>query len=213
MTVIKTQIAIEDIRQSLSASRVPEDPTQAVMPPEAKDWPTRFLDMASGSLKAAGVLIPIIDRPGGLTVLLTQRSSALRVHAGQVSFPGGRMESSDQDIVATAFRETHEEVGIHPSIVEVAGYLDPAPTVTGYAVTPVVGLLGKEVSVVIDPGEVEAAFEVPLNFLLDPGNQQDSVRVYDGIELQIVEFNYADRRIWGATASMLLQLRKKLIKQ
>ena len=102
MTVIKTQIAIEDIRESLSASRVPEDPTQAVMPPEAKDWPARFLDMASGNLKAAGVLIPIIDRPGGLTVLLTQRSSALRVHAGQVSFPGGRMESSDQDIVATA---------------------------------------------------------------------------------------------------------------
>ena len=211
MTVIKTQIGIEEIRRSLSGSRAPRDPTQAVMPHESEKWPAKFLEMASGNLKAAGVLIPIIDRPGGLTVLLTQRSTELRLHAGQVSFPGGRMESTDKDIVATALRETHEEVGIDPEIVEVAGYLDPAPTVTGYAVTPVIGLVSPSVSIVIDPGEVEAAFEVPLEFLLDKGNQQDSVRVYEGIELKIVEFNYADRRIWGATASMLIQLRKRLL--
>jgi 8-oxo-dGTP pyrophosphatase MutT (NUDIX family) len=183
------------------------------MPLESEKWPAKFLERASGDLKAAGVLIPIIDRPGGLTVLLTQRSSELRLHAGQVSFPGGRMESTDKDIVATALRETHEEVGIDPEIVEVAGYLDPAPTVTGYAVTPVIGLVSQSVSIVIDPGEVEAAFEVPLDFLLDKGNQQDAVRVYEGIELKIVEFNYAERRIWGATASMLIQLRKTLLKQ
>ena len=81
------------------------------------------------------------------------------------------MEEADSDIVATALREAHEEVGIHPGLVEIAGYLDPSPTVTGYAVTPVIGLVGSSVSIDIDPGEVEAAFEVPLDFLLDEGNQ------------------------------------------
>jgi 8-oxo-dGTP pyrophosphatase MutT (NUDIX family) len=213
MTVIKSQIGIPDIRRSLSGSRAPLDPTQAVMPRESEKWPAKFLELASGDLKAAGVLVPIINRSAGLTVLLTQRSSELRLHAGQVSFPGGRMEGSDKDIVATALRETHEEVGIHPDNVEVAGFLDPAPTVTGYAVTPVIGLIAEPVSIVIDPGEVEAAFEVPLGFLLDQDNQQDSVRVFEGVEIEIVEFNYADRRIWGATASMLIQLRNSLLKQ
>lgn len=213
MSPIKTHIGLDEIRRRFAETSAPEDPRQAVMPPESRHWPAKFLQLASGDLKAAGVLIPIIDRPEGLTVLLTQRSSELRLHAGQVSFPGGRMEGADENILATALREAHEEVGIHPDTVEVAGYLDPAPTVTGYAVTPVIGLVAQSVSIVIDPGEVEAAFEVPLAFLLDKGNQRDSVRVFEGVELQIVEFNYAERRIWGATASMLIQLRKKLLDQ
>ncbi len=213
MTAIKTQIGLDEIRRRLSETSAPADPHQAVMPPESRHWPAKFLQLASGDLKAAGVLIPIIDRPEGLTVLLTQRSSELRLHAGQVSFPGGRMEGADENILATALREAHEEVGIHPDKVEVAGYLDPAPTVTGYAVTPVIGLVAQSVSIVIDPGEVEAAFEVPLQFLLDKGNQRDSMRIFEGVELKIVEFNYAGRRIWGATASMLIQLRKKLLDQ
>lgn len=183
------------------------------MPRESDRWPAKFLAQASKGLKAAGVLVPIIDRQAGLTVLLTQRSSELRLHAGQVSFPGGRMEEADSDIVATALREAHEEVGIHPGLVEIAGYLDPSPTVTGYAVTPVIGLVGSSVSIDIDPGEVEAAFEVPLDFLLDERNQGHSIREFDGVMLNIVEFNYDGRRIWGATASMLLQLRDILKKQ
>jgi 8-oxo-dGTP pyrophosphatase MutT (NUDIX family) len=110
-------------------------------------------------------------------------------------------------------REAHEEVGIHPGLVEIAGYLDPSPTVTGYAVTPVIGLIGSSVSIEIDPVEVEAAFEVPLEFLLDKDNQGHSKREFEGVMLNIVEFNYDGRRIWGATASMLLQLRQLLIKQ
>ena len=183
------------------------------MPGDSDSWPAKFLEQASTGLRAAGVLVPIIDRQSGLTVLLTQRSSELRVHAGQVSFPGGRMEESDSDIVATALRETHEEVGIYPDSVEIVGYLDPSPTVTGYAVTPVVGLIGSSVSIDVDPREVEAAFEVPLAFLLDEDNQGHSQREFDGVMLNIVEFNYSGRRIWGATASMLLQLRQILIKQ
>jgi 8-oxo-dGTP pyrophosphatase MutT (NUDIX family) len=213
MTVIKSQFSIAEIRRSLSGTRVPQDPTRPVMPRESDRWPAKFLAQASKGLKAAGVLVPIIDRQAGLTVLLTQRSSELRLHAGQVSFPGGRMEEADSDIVATALREAHEEVGIHPGLVEIAGYLDPSPTVTGYAVTPVIGLVGSSVSIDIDPGEVEAAFEVPLDFLLDESNQGHSIREFDGVMLNIVEFNYDGRRIWGATASMLLQLREILKKQ
>ena len=183
------------------------------MPDVSANWPAPFLKKAATGLKAAGVLIPIIEREAGLSVLLTQRSPELRLHAGQVSFPGGRMEEADSDILQTALRETHEEVGIHPDRVEVAGYLDPSPTVTGYAVTPVVGIIGPQVSITVDPIEVEAAFEVPLDFLLSERNQAYSTREFEGVQLTIVEFNFGGRRIWGATATMLVQLRKKLIKQ
>ena len=119
------------------------------------------------ALRPAGVLIPVIDRREGLSVLLTQRSATLKHHAGQVSFPGGRMEAQDSDVVETALREAREEVGIRPESVAVIGYLPPMPTVTGYAVTAVVGLVTEEVTLQLDPTEVEYAFEVPLAFLLD----------------------------------------------
>ena len=213
MAAIKTQFSTAEIRRCFSGTRLPLDPTRPVMPRESERWPEKFLERASEGLTAAGVLVPLIDRQTGLTVLFTQRSSSLRIHAGQVSFPGGRMEESDSDILATALREAHEEVGIHPEMVEIAGYLDPSPTVTGYAVTPVIGLVEPSVSIVIDQGEVESAFEVPLDFLLDETNQGHSTREFEGVTLNIVEFNYADYRIWGATATMLLQLRKRLIEQ
>ena len=213
MAAIKTQFSTAEIRRSFSGTRLPLDPTRPVMPRESERWPEKFLERASHGLTAAGVLVPLIDRQAGLTVLLTQRSSRLRIHAGQVSFPGGRMEESDRDIEATALREAHEEVGIHPGSVEIAGYLDPSPTVTGYAVTPVIGLVEASVSIVIDPVEVDTAFEVPLDFLMDESNQGHSTREFEGVTLNIVEFNYAGHRIWGATATMLLQLRKRLIEQ
>jgi 8-oxo-dGTP pyrophosphatase MutT (NUDIX family) len=209
----QTRISVTSIRQGLKGTRMPSDPTRPVMPEGSANWPAAFLERASSGLKAAAVLIPIIEREAGLTVLLTQRSAELRVHAGQVSFPGGRMDEGDSDILQTALRETHEEVGIHPDWVEIAGYLDPLPTVTGFAVTPVVGIVGPRVSIVVDPREVEAAFEVPLEFLLDKRNQTRSTREFEGVQLRIVEFNFAGQRIWGATATMLVQLRKKLIKQ
>ena len=213
MTTNKKQIRVADIRRTFSGTSLPEDPTRPVMPPESERWPAKFLERASRGLRAAGVLVPLFERQAGLTVLLTQRSSELRIHAGQVSFPGGGMEAADNDIVETALREAHEEVGIHPELVQVAGFLDPSPTVTGYSVTPVIGLIEPSVSIVIDPVEVEAAFEVPLEFLLDESNQGHSTREFDGVTLDIVEFNYAGRRIWGATATMLIQLRKRLIEQ
>ncbi len=163
------------------------------------------------SLCAAGVLIPVIERVAGLSVLLTQRSADLKHHAGQVSFPGGRMEEHDADVVQTALRETHEEVGIPPQAIDVVGYLPPMPTVTGYAVTPVVGLISADVPLRIDRTEVEYAFEVPLAFLLDPRNERALERVYEGRRIPTVEFHYAGERIWGATAHILVELRRILL--
>ena len=162
---------------------------------------------------AAAASVPVLDRSGDLSVLLTERSSQLKLHAGQVSFPGGRMESGDSDITATALRETHEEVGIPPEAVDIAGFLPPSPTVTGYSVTPVVGLVSGRVSIVVDRSEVDSVFEVPMSFLLDKSNQRDSMREFDGAMLRIVEFHFDGHRIWGATATMLVQLRKILLKQ
>ncbi|MEX2495277.1 MAG: CoA pyrophosphatase [Woeseia sp.] len=189
---------------------MPADPLRVVLPPALREWPEHLRGQLDGDLKPAAVLVPIIDRQDGLSVLLTRRSSALRYHASQVSFPGGRMEEGDADILATALRETHEEVGIEPSRVEIAGYLDPTPTITGYAVTAVIGFVHPKARITIDPGEVERTFEVPLEFLLDATNQRRSEREYNGSRVPIVEFRFGSERIWGATANILLALRSVL---
>jgi 8-oxo-dGTP pyrophosphatase MutT (NUDIX family) len=165
------------------------------------------------SLRPAGVLVPIMDRPDGLSVLLTQRAAALTHHAGQISFPGGRMEPHDRDLCETALRETEEEVGISPRHVSVIGYLRSMPTMTGFAVTPVVGLVKDTAELIIDRTEVEHAFEVPLEFLLDERNDRRGEREFRGRKLPMVEMHFEGRRIWGATAYMLVTLREFLIKQ
>lgn len=164
----------------------------------------------TATLKPAGVLIPIIERSADLSVLLTQRSAELKHHAGQVSFPGGRMEAHDEDVCVTALRETHEEVGIEPQFVSVIGYLNSMPTITGYAVTPIVGLVSAAAKLVIDRTEVEYAFEVPLDFLLDERNEQSIDREFNGRTFPMAEFHYEGQRIWGATAQMLLMLIKHM---
>ena len=170
-------------------------------------------EQLSGSLKPAGVLIPIIDHGNELSVLLTQRSAELKHHAGQVSFPGGRMEEHDADVEATALRETHEEVGIEPQHVAVLGYLNTMPTITGYAVTPVVGMVSDDAELVIDKTEVEYTFEVPLSFLLNPNNDIRTEWDAGDRKVPMVEIHWQGERIWGATAFMILSLRKKLLKQ
>jgi 8-oxo-dGTP pyrophosphatase MutT (NUDIX family) len=199
------------VRERLSATCLPDDPTRATLPSASPRWPADFLARAARGLTPAGVLIPLIDRDDALSVLLTRRSAALKLHAGQVSFPGGRMETGDRDIEATALRETEEEIGIAPRHIEIAGYLPPSPTVTGYSVTPVVGLLQGGIRIEIDRREVDAAFEVPLDFLMAEANQRHTTRRFQGVEMPIVEFHYAGHRVWGATATMLIQLRKLLI--
>lgn len=205
------ELSASDIRERLAGTRLPKDPVRIVIPEQLERWPPDLRTRLTTDLKPAGVLIPIIEHGDMLSVLLTRRSAALRYHASQVSFPGGRMELGDADIQATALRETWEEVGIQPSDVEVAGYLDPTPTITGYAVTAVIGLVRPGIELRIDPAEVQHAFEVPLSFLLDPSNQRASEREFNGVRVPIVEFHFASERIWGATANILLNLRSRLI--
>jgi len=202
-------ITASEIRQRFAGTAMPEDPLDVVIPPPR--WPVALQRKLTSDLMAAAVLIPIITREASLSVLLTERSPDLKHHAGQISFPGGRMDAADRDIRATALRETQEEVGIDPANVEIIGYLDPNPTVTGYAVTPVVALVELQQELIIDPLEVKSVFEVPLPFLLDEGNQKSAEREFEGIMVPIAEFNFGQYRIWGATASMLIQFRKFLV--
>ena len=205
-------MTVTRLRDRLAGTRAPEDPTDVVLPPGIDEWPAFMRQQILRTLSPAGVLIPILERSEGLAVLLTKRSAELKHHAGQISFPGGRMEEGDVDVVGAALRETHEEVGIPPDAVSVVGYLAPMPTITGYAVTPVVGHVAADIELNIDRTEVAYAFEVPLDFLLDVRNQQAFEREYQGRRIPTVEFHYEGERIWGATAHMLVVLRKILFK-
>ncbi|MFT5501255.1 MAG: 8-oxo-dGTP pyrophosphatase MutT (NUDIX family) [Woeseiaceae bacterium] len=211
MPVPKTDFTAAEIRRLFASTRIPDDPADAALPDGASRLPGSVLAQMNGNLTPAGVLVPLLERHAGLTVLLTERSPNLKHHAGQVSFPGGRMEAADADIRITALRETHEEVGIHPDHVDIVGYLPATATVTSFAVTPVVGFVDPAVQLVIDPVEVKTAFEVPLAFLMDEANQETAEREFAGRMIPMTSFYYADQRIWGATASMLVTLRKMLL--
>lgn len=182
------------------AAADPEAEARAAWPPEV----ARVLFPAP--LIRAAVLMPLVERPGGLAVLLTRRSDHLRDHPGQISFPGGRVEPDDVGPLATALREMDEELGIKPARVGVAGYLPAQAVVTGFVVTPVVGFLPPDIDVRPDAREVAEAFEVPLSYVLDTGNLRESTRTVRGIQVPVCEYNYAGHRIWGATASMLRTL-------
>ena len=165
------------------------------------------------SRTAASVLVPLIQRDGGLTVLLTRRTVALRDHAGQISFPGGRAEPGDLDAVDTALRETEEEVGLVRSRIEILGTLPVYRTVTHYDVTPVVGLVEPPFVLAIDAREVDAAFEVPLDFLMTPAHHQRHVFEFAGQPRQFLSMPWSAPEsaatpffIWGATAAMLRNL-------
>lgn len=162
------------------------------------------------TLTPAAVLFPIILRPGQPTVLLTQRTSHLRDHGGQVSFPGGRVEASDTSPVHTALRETEEEVGMAPERVEVVGFLPEYRTSTGFRVTPVVGFVQPPFTLRPDPFEVAEVFEVPLAFLLDAANHQRHSREWRGSLRHYFAMPYGDYLIWGATAGMIVSLVRRL---
>ena len=156
--------------------------------------------------RPAAVLVPLVKRADGVTVLLTQRTDDMPSHAGQVAFPGGRRQAEDADAIATALRETEEEVGLERRFVDVIGTLDRYRTGTSYEITPVVGMVEPGFTTRADPREVAAIFEVPLDHFLDDQNHRIDSRVWQGRERRYYAMPYGDRYIWGATAGMLKNL-------
>lgn len=153
-------------------------------------------------LREAAVLIPLVERPGGLHVVYTERRHDLPEHPGQISFPGGRAEARDADLQATALRESHEEIGLDPSLVSVVGFMPAQAIITGYAAVPVIGLVQDKFQGIAEESEVAEIFEVPLEFLLNPANAVPDTRVRDGVKLEMWEYHWGRHRIWGATALM-----------
>lgn len=193
--------------------RIPQALHPLDRPPPGPGWNhAELADLlpAGLPLRQAAVLVALVERPGGPQVLLTRRTEALRHHAGQIAFPGGRIENSDADPVEAALREAHEEVGLAGALSTPQGYLDPFVTITGFHVFPVVASVRDGFRAVPDPNEVAEAFEVPLQFLLDPGNVHALDVDFQGRRRRILEFRYGGHRIWGATAAMLVNFRQRL---
>lgn len=163
-------------------------------------------------LKKAAVLIALVERQGLLNVILTERALHLRHHPGQISFPGGKYEHFDMCLQQTAIRETHEEIGIQPDLVEIIGKLAPLKTNSGFEVTPFVALIDDKLTLNIDEQEVKSVFEVPLHFLLDKRNIHKQHLVANKQRSYIYCINYQNYFIWGATAKILKNLQLNLLK-
>jgi 8-oxo-dGTP pyrophosphatase MutT (NUDIX family) len=206
-------LTAEDFRRAASATLSHSVP---VADPNAPDTPSDFdlspelvPELARAPLAPAAVLIPVVAR-AELTVLLTQRTDSLKRHAGQIAFPGGRMEPTDGDPTATALREAQEEVGLDPSFVEPLGYLDVYRTGTGFRIFPVVALVREGFDLKLDSREVADAFEVPLAFLMDEANHRTETRFWRGQERRFYAMPFGERYIWGATAGITRNMQRRL---
>ena len=169
-----------------------------------------FMELMPAQFTPASVLLGLIARDDGLHLLLTKRTEHLRQHAGQISFPGGRIEPSDAGPAEAALREADEEIGLSAGSVMVLGYLDPMLTITGFRVYPVVALIDAGYAAKPDGIEVAELFEAPLALFLDQSNERVFEMVFQGKARRLVEFQWQEFRIWGATATMLINLRQRL---
>lgn len=164
----------------------------------------------TGERKPAAVLVPVIERKGEASVLLTLRTDSMPTHAGQISFPGGRMDSGDTSLVETAYREADEEIGLGPEFIEEVGFLTDYVTSTGYRVSPLVAVIREGFTITPDRNEVADVFEVPLGFLMNARNHELHTREWRGAQRLFYAMPYGERFIWGATAGMLRNLYESL---
>jgi 8-oxo-dGTP pyrophosphatase MutT (NUDIX family) len=165
---------------------------------------------AGVALREAAVLMALVRRPAGLTLILTQRTADMPTHAGQIALPGGRRQPEDASLASTALREAQEEVGLDPALVRVLGASDAYQTVTGYRVTPIIGLVEATPTLTPDPREVADVFEAPFAFFMNPANHQRHHRDWQGLTRHYHAMPWNDRYVWGATAGMLLGLSTRL---
>ncbi|MGE3066335.1 MAG: CoA pyrophosphatase [Hyphomicrobiaceae bacterium] len=205
--------------RALARQRLHAEPSEAIFDPRSGraigrgDWdlnPDLKADLdAMEAPRPAAVLIGIVTRPV-LTVLLTQRAAVLRSHAGQIAFPGGKMEPGETSPITTALREAQEEIGLFPDLVEPLGFLDSYRTGTGFEIAPVVALVQPRFHIRLDRAEVDDVFEVPLGFLMDEANHQQHQREWRGRMRAYYAMPYGERYIWGATAGMIKNLHERL---
>ena len=201
--------ALRELLRRRLAERAPrtEELRFGPFPPALSE---RLRHLMPANLRPAAVLIPLVDRGDDLNVLLTYRSIDLEHHAGQISFPGGRLETSDPDPESGALRETEEEIGLAREYVEILGRLPDHVIISGYRVTPVVGLVRPGFTLTLDPTEVAGTFEAPLRHLFDPSTHAPRHLRLGGEELTAWDLPWQEHQIWGATAGMLLSLRQLL---
>ncbi len=207
----------EQLRQSLHGSLADHERLLRALhpldaPPSGDGWNRSELAdlLPPGPPVEAAVLAGIVPRASGAQVILTRRTETLRQHGGQVGFPGGRTEPDDRDAVAAALRESNEEIALPLDRVQPLGYLDPFVTITGYRVMPVVAVIDPDFVAVPQPDEVAEVFEVPLDYLLDPANLHQVEIEHRGRIRHVLEYGWPGQRIWGATAAMLYNLRRRL---
>lgn len=209
--MIEDRIALKRlIEERLKDTRAAPDPSSAVPAGFSANDVEAIRSFFPATPAAAAVLIPIIDHESGLTVLLTERASHLKNHAGQISFPGGRIEPNDLNPLRAALRETEEEIGLPREHVTFVGYLEPQLVLSGYWVTPVVAFVQPGFELRLDHREVAGAFEVPLLHILDEANHRSRERTLGDISVQVYDIPYRNHNVWGATAGMLMALYKLL---
>jgi 8-oxo-dGTP pyrophosphatase MutT (NUDIX family) len=200
--------ALDDFVARARLRLLADPPDDSRMIGDAVTDPSLAPFIAPGPPRPAAVLVGVTDRPEP-TVLLTQRTAALRAHAGQIAFPGGRIEDGEAPVEA-ALREAREEVGLDPADVEPIAFLDAYRTTTGFRVVPVLALLRAPLALAPDPAEVDEVFEVPLAFLMDPANHRTDSREWKGMTRRYHAIPYGPRYIWGVTAGILKNLHASL---
>ncbi len=196
-------------RLNLDVPAALHDPTAPAVRGDLDLEPELWEKTGSKATKPAAVLVPVIERREP-TVLLTMRTPDLRSHSGQIAFPGGKIDSTDASPLAAALREADEEIALDPRFIDPIGYLDLYLTFSGYRILPVLARVDPDYRITVNPSEVAEAFEVPLEFLMEPGNHQKHKRDWKGVERHYFAMPFGERYIWGVTAGILRNLYERI---